>query len=76
MEFYAKISPRTGGVFNYYVTIWKSEDSIESILLVRKFFTCSSSIKWAQKEVVKYCIESKSTILIREKDIIRRKWND
>jgi len=76
MELYAKISPSSRGVFKYCVTIWKSEDGIESIWLVHRFFRCSSSIRWAQKEIVKYCTRSGSTVLIREKDIMRRKWND
>jgi len=76
VELYARVSPNPRGMFRYCVTLWKSEDGIESVWLARKFFRCTSSIKWAQIKIIKHGMKSGSTILIREKDIIRRSWND
>jgi hypothetical protein len=76
IEFYAKIVPLNKGMFRYCATVWKSEDGIESIWSVKKFFSCTSAKKWASKKILKSVSRQSSTMFVKETDIIRRKWND
>lgn len=76
MEFYAKIVRMEKGSFNYCATIWKSDEHIDSIWNVKKFFFCNSARKWSERQITKSVAKYNNTFFIKEQDVIRRNWND
>lgn len=75
-EFYAKIVPMNKGFFSYFVTIWKSNDGIESIWQTKRFVRINSARSWSEKKISQCVAKESQAIFIKESDILRRKWND
>jgi hypothetical protein len=78
MEYYAKIFHIEKGFFRLGVTIWKTnpDTKIDKVVASRRFLTYTGAIRWAQRSVAQFALLANETMFIREKDIIRRKWND
>ena len=76
IQYYAKIVPVEMGMFRYCSTIWKSNDGIESIWNMKKFFTINGAISWSEKKLSKAVAMKSDVMFIKETDILRRKWND
>lgn len=75
-EFYAKIVIVEKGFFNYFVTIWKSNNGIESVWQTKRFIRINSARSWSEKKISKCVSKESRVIFIKESDILRRKWND
>lgn len=77
-EYYAKIHPVEKGFYRISVSIWKtnSETKIEKVMVYKKFFRYNSARQWAEKRITKLVMLEQENLFIRDKDIIRRKWND
>lgn len=78
MEYYAKFVHIDKGVFNVGASIWKTDpDSrVESVIVYRKFISYYRAKMWSEKKILNLVLVKTENAFIREKDIIRRKWND
>jgi len=76
MEFYAKIVPMHKGAFNYCSTIWKSDEHIDSIWNMKKFFFCNSARRWSEKQITKSVVKNNGVIFIKEIDVVRKNWDN
>lgn len=78
MEYYAKLVHIDKGVFNVGASIWKTDpDSrVESVIVYRKFISYYRAKMWSEKKILNLVLVKTENAFIREKDIIRRKWND
>ena len=78
MEYYAKLVHIDKGVFNVGASIWKTDpDSrVESVIVYRKFISYYRAKMWSEKKILNLVLVKAENAFIREKDIIRRKWND
>ena len=77
-EYYAKTISLDKGFFRVSVSIWKSneETKIQKVLMYKKFYNYNKARKWAEKMITKLVMLEDESLFIRDKDIIRRKWND
>lgn len=77
-EYYAKTISLDKGLFRISVSIWKSneETKIQKVLMYKKFYNYNKARKWAEKMITKLVMLEDESLFIRDKDIIRRKWND
>jgi hypothetical protein len=78
MEYYAKLVFIDKGIFKVGASIWKTDpDSrVESVIYSKKFISSYRARVWAEKKIMKLVFSKAENTFIREKDIIRRKWND
>lgn len=76
IEYYAKIMPIKTGIFRYSSTIWKSEDGIDSVYNIKKFININGARRWSERMLSKAVVANSNAVFIKEKDILRRKWND
>ena len=78
MEYYAKLVFIDKGIFRINASIWKTDpDSrVESVIYSKKFISCYRAKVWSEKKIMKLVFLKEENAFIREKDIIRRKWND
>lgn len=78
MEYYAKLVFIEKGMFRVSASIWKTDpDSrVESVIYSKKFFSYHRAKIWSEKKILKFVFSNTENAFIREKDIIRRKWND
>lgn len=77
-EYYAKIHPIDKGLYRISVSVWKtnSETKIERVAVYKKFCRYNAARKWAEKKITQFVMSEEENVFIRDKDIIRRKWND
>lgn len=77
-EYYAKIHPIDKGLYRISVSVWKtnSETKIEQVMMYKKFCRSNRARLWAEKKITKLTIPEQENLFIRDKDIIRRSWND
>lgn len=78
MEYYAKLVLVKKGVFKVNCSIWKTDpDSrVESIVYCKNFISYFHAKFWSEKKIIKLVLINSETSFIREKDVIRRRWND
>jgi hypothetical protein len=78
MEYYAKLVFIDKGIFKVGASIWKTDPDtrVESVIHYKKFFSCHRAKIWSEKKILKLVFSNTENTFIREKDIIRRKWND
>lgn len=77
-EYYAKIHPIDKGLYRISVSIWKtnSDTRIEKVVIYKKFCRYNTARKWAEKKITQLVMSEEESLFIRDKDIIRRKWNE
>jgi hypothetical protein len=77
-EYYAKTHPVDKGMYRISVSIWKtnSETKIEQVIMYRKFCRYNRARTWAERKITKLVMRERENLFIRDKDIIRRTWND
>lgn len=77
-EYYAKMNFVDKGMYRINVSIWKtnSETKIEKVIVYKKFCRYNSARRWAEKKITNLMMIEQDNLFIRDKDIIRRKWND
>lgn len=77
-EYYAKMHFVDKGLYKISVSIWKTNDEtkIEKVLLYKKFCRYNRARTWAEKKITKLIMLEQENLFIKDKDIIRRKWND
>jgi len=77
-EYYAKTHPVDKGIYRISVSIWKTnnETKIEQVIMYKKFCRYNRARMWAEKKITKLVMTERENLFIRDKDIIRRKWND
>lgn len=75
-EFYAKVVPMEKGVFRFCVTIWKSENNIDSPWMTKRCFTINGARRWSVRRLTKLVWFYNKTFFIKEQDVLRRKWNE
>jgi|APGre2960657505_1045072.scaffolds.fasta_scaffold461227_2 hypothetical protein len=78
MEYYAKLVHINKGIFNVGASVWKTDNDslVESVIFHRKFISYYHAKVWSEKKIMKLVFSRAENSFIREKDIIRRKWND
>ena len=78
MEYYAKLVLVDKGVFRVNSSIWKTDpdSKVESLIYCKNFISYSRARSWSEKKIIRRVLIKAENLFIREKDIIRRKWND
>lgn len=78
MEYYAKLVLVDKGIFRVNSSIWKTDpdSKIESLVYCKNFISSYRAKSWSEKKIIKLVLMKSDNLFIREKDIIRRKWND
>lgn len=78
MEYYAKLVYSEKGLFRVVVSIWRtnSDTKIESLVDSKKFVRYAKAKKWAEKRIIEKYFLNNSNAFLREKDVIRRKWDE
>lgn len=78
MEYYAKLVFIDKGIFKVGASIWKTnpDSRVESVIYSRKFISYRRAKVWSEKKIIGLVFSNTENAFIREKDIIRRRWND
>lgn len=78
MEYYAKFINISKGIFKVGASVWKTDadSKVESVIFYKKFISYENARAWSEKKIIKLVLLETENTFIRERDIIRRKWND
>ncbi len=78
MEYYAKLVLVDKGIFRVNCSIWKTDpdSKVESVIYCKNFISYSHARSWSKRKIIKLVLMTSNNLFIREKDVIRRRWND
>lgn len=80
-KYWARICLQPGIIRRFCVTIFENENLVGNSFLEKEIkskrtITAMGAKLWAEKEITNLVLCSPSYFFIREKDVIRRNWND